>query len=103
MTLPNTQDVIRRFDRDTTWLAMGLLRVLIFATLLIAVQELRPKCDNLTEASQAQNNLLLNGKPATRFTAVDVNQGSSNDKTIPEQPSGVDHGYKISYTAKTNH
>ena len=94
---------MRRFDRDTTWLAMGVLGALILATLFIGVQELSPKRDNLTEASQAQNNLLLNGKPATRFTAVDVSQESSNEKTIPEQPFGVDHGYKISYTAKTNH
>jgi hypothetical protein len=94
MTLPNTQDVIRRFNRDTAWLAMGILGVLIIATLLIGVQERSPKRDDRTEeASQAQNNLMLNGKPATRFTAVDVNQESSNDKTIPEQVPSGDRGY----------
>jgi hypothetical protein len=33
----STQDVIRRFDRDTIWLAMGLLGFLVFATLLVAI------------------------------------------------------------------
>lgn len=94
MTLPNTQDVIRRFNRDTAWLATGVLGVLIIATLLIGVQERSPKRDDRTEeASQAQNNLLLNGKPATRFTAMDVNQESSNDKTVPEQAPSGDRGY----------
>jgi hypothetical protein len=36
---------------------------------------------------------LLNGKPATRFAAVEVNQESSNDKSIAEQAPSVDRGY----------
>jgi hypothetical protein len=31
------QDVIRRFDRDTIWLVMGVLGILVFATLLVAL------------------------------------------------------------------
>jgi hypothetical protein len=94
MTIPNTEDVIRRFNRDTAWLATGILGVLIIATLLIGVQERSPKRDDRTEeASRPQNNLMLNGKPATRLTAVDVNQESSNDITVPKQAPSGDRGY----------
>ena len=33
----SAQDVIRRFDRDTTWLVTGVLSILVFATLLAAI------------------------------------------------------------------
>ena len=33
----SAQDVIRRFDRDTTWLVTGVLGILVFATLLAAI------------------------------------------------------------------
>ena len=94
MTLRNTQDVMRSFNRDTAWLAIAVLGTLIFAAVLLAVQERNPKRNDLTgEARQTQNNLLLDGKPATLFTPVGLNQESSNNKSIPEQAPSVDHGY----------
>jgi len=33
----SAQDVARRFDRDAIWLVMGLLVILVFATLLVAI------------------------------------------------------------------
>jgi hypothetical protein len=37
LVLTRAKDVIRRSDRDTTWLVMGVLGILVFATLLIAI------------------------------------------------------------------
>ena len=85
---------MRRFNRDTAWLAIAVFGTLIFAAVLLAVQELNVKRNDLTgEARQAQNNLLLDGKPATFFTPVGLNQESSNDKSIPEQAPSVDYGH----------
>ena len=92
VALPSTQDVIRRFNRDTAWLAMGVLGALVFATLLVAVQERSPKPADLTqEKRQAEGNLLLYGHPGTHFTVVDLNEKGSNGKSIPEQAPSVDH------------
>jgi hypothetical protein len=37
LVLASAQRVIRRFDGDATWLAMGVLGILVFATLLVAI------------------------------------------------------------------
>ena len=37
-----TSDVIRGFNRDTAWLATGVLGAVIFAALVLAVQEHQP-------------------------------------------------------------
>src|SRR5580700_9657511 len=42
VALPGTSDVIRRFNRDTVWLATGVLGTVIFAALVLAVQEHQP-------------------------------------------------------------
>jgi len=71
---------------------MGVLGALVFATLLVAVQERSPKPADLTqEKRQAEGNLLLYGHPGTHFTVVDLNEKGSNGKTIPEQAPSVDH------------
>ena len=41
--LPGAHDVIRRLNRDTTWVAAGLLGAVIFAALVLALLECRPK------------------------------------------------------------
>ena len=37
LVLASTKDGIRRFDRDTIWLLMGVLGILVFASLLVAI------------------------------------------------------------------
>jgi hypothetical protein len=84
--------MIGRFNRDTAWLAMGVVAALVLATLLLAVQERSPKPADLTEeARQAEGNLSLNAKRGMHFTVVDLNEKNSNGKTIPEQSPLVDH------------
>ena len=63
--LPGTYEVIRRLNRDTTWVATGLLGAVIFAALVLALLECYPKADDLTkEARQITSSLLLNANPA---------------------------------------
>jgi hypothetical protein len=100
VALPDTNDVIRRFNRDTGRLATGVLGAVVFAALILAVlvQERHPKADDLTkEARQAERDLLLNANPATLFTIVGLNGKSSTDKMTSGQASSVDHAFtKIS-------
>jgi hypothetical protein len=49
-----TSDKIRRFNRDTWWLATGFLSAVIFAALVLALQEYHPtKVNPAEEAVQA--------------------------------------------------
>jgi hypothetical protein len=96
VALPDTNDVIKRFNRDTGLLATGVLGVVVFAALLLAVlvQERHPKADDLSEeARQAESGLLPNANPATRFTVVSLNGKSSSGKTTSEQTSSVGHAF----------
>jgi hypothetical protein len=59
-----TRDTISRFNRETVWLATGVLGTVIFAALVLAVQEHQPN------ATQAERDLLLNANPATVASVV---------------------------------
>ena len=96
VALPDTNEVIRRFNRDTGWLATGVLGVVICAALVLAVllQDRHSKPDDLTEkARQAKSDLLLNANPTARFTVVGLNEKNSNSKMTPGQGSSVDHSF----------
>lgn len=61
--LPDTNDVIRKFNRDTRCVAIGALGAVVFAGLMLAllVQERYPNAvDHTGEAVQAGGNFLLN-------------------------------------------
>jgi len=86
--------MIRRFNRDTGWLATGVLGTVIFAALMVAVQECQRK------ATEAERDLLLNANPATvaglpdpkRAAALNVIAIKPSwiervDKPIPREPS----------------
>jgi hypothetical protein len=83
VALPETSDTIRRFNRDTRWLATGVLGALVCAALVLAmlVQDRQPKADDLT---------VLNANSPTRFTVVGLNGKSSADKMTSGQASRVD-------------
>ena len=93
VALPGTCDVIRTFDRNTTWLATGTLGSVIFAALVLAVQERHQKAvDRTEEARQTRGYLLPNANPATLSKDV-----GSNEKITGEITSGratsVDNGF----------
>ncbi len=81
-----TGDVIRSFNRDTAWLATGVLGALFFAALVIALQERQQK------ATQAERDLLPNANSAT-VERVAAKSSNSNGKMGSESTSSVDHAF----------
>jgi hypothetical protein len=67
VALPDTNEVIRRFNRDTEWLATLVVGAVVFAALMLAVlvQDRHPRAVDLTkEAVQAVGDLLPNANSA---------------------------------------
>jgi hypothetical protein len=84
-----TSDKIRGFNRDTWWLATGVLGAVIFDALVLAVQEYHPAKVNPTEdAVQVGSDLLQNARVVTGGTEV---AKSSNGHTGSGEGSGADH------------
>jgi hypothetical protein len=83
VTLPVASETISRFNRDTRWLATGVLGVLVCAVLVLAVlvQERKPKADDLT---------VVDANSSDGFTVTGLNGKSSGDKTTSRQASSVD-------------
>jgi hypothetical protein len=83
---PVTSDTISRFNRDTVWLATGVLGTVIFAALVLAVQDHQP---NVT---QADRNRWLNASPARDSIAIPI--GSYvNGEITPEPENSVDQEF----------
>jgi hypothetical protein len=80
------RDTISRFNRDTDWLATGVLGTVVFAALVLAFQECQPK------APRTEKDLLLNANPA-RAGSVLARSSSSGDKTTAGLGSGDDLGF----------
>ena len=94
VALPRTSDMLKRFNRDTGWVATAVLSTVIFAALVLAVQvqERHQKRHDLTqEARQVRRDFLLNANPATRFTGVGLDVKTSVGKMTLEHASSVDH------------
>ena len=90
--LPGAHDVIRRLNRDTTWVATGLLGAVIFAALVLALLECHPKADDLAkEASQTSGSLSLNANPTTPSNVVGSIE-KSTDEIASGQATSVDRG-----------
>ena len=83
---PVKRDTISRFNRDTVWLATGVLGTVVFAALVLAFQECPPK------APQTEKDLLLKANPA-RAGSVLARSSSSGDKTTAGLGSGNDLGF----------
>ena len=78
-----TGDVIKGYNRDTAWLASGVLGAVVLAALMLAVQERQPK------ATQVERDLLPNAKTATVESVV-AKSYNSNGKMTPGPGSSVD-------------
>ena len=91
LALPGTQNVMRRFNRTTMWVATGLLGTVIFAALVLALLECQPKADDLTkEARQTSGSLLLNANPATPSNVVGSIEKSTGELTSGQATSVED-------------
>ena len=101
-----TSDMIRRFNRDTVWIATAVLGAVIFAALALAVQvqvRRQKKHDLTQEARQVERDLLLNAYPATGFTGVGLN-GNGSIGTIHDSSSTrfLDPDSKIVHSGVAN-
>jgi hypothetical protein len=75
--------VMQRFDRNTAWVTMGLLAPVIFAALMVALQERHLKVNDLPEEPrQTRGDLLPNAKPTPLSDLA-----GSNKETIGEVTS----------------
>ena len=98
MALPRTSGMIRRFNRDTGWVAAAVLGTVILAAVVLAVQvqERRHKRPNPTpEARQVESDLFLDPNPATRVTGVALNGNGSAARITSEQTSSPVHPPEI--------
>jgi hypothetical protein len=86
-----TSEVIEGFNRDTVWLATGVLGAVLVAALLLALQEHHPIRVNPTEeAIQAGSDLSLFANDVTVGSVVSK---GSNGKMASEEGNGVDQAF----------
>jgi hypothetical protein len=85
------EEVIKRFNRNTTWVATGLLGSVAFAALMVAFQERHATADDLTEARQTTGDLLLNANPVASSDVMGSNEKSTGEITSG-QATSVDRG-----------
>ena len=90
---------MRAFNRNTIWVSTGLLGTVIFAALVLAVQERHPMAPNVgEEARQTSGELLLNASPAA-LSEVVGSSGKSTDEITSGQATSSDDGF----TPEINH
>ncbi len=102
--LPDTDDVIRKFNRDTRCVVTGVFGAVVFAGLMLAllVQERYPHAvDHTSEAVQAGGHLLLKTNVATLAKNAVLPVKSSSGEIAPGQASSVDQAF-INISSKEN-
>jgi hypothetical protein len=104
VALPDINDVIRRFNRDTKRLATLVVGAVVSVALILAVlvQDRHPKTvDPTEEAVQAGNDRLLNANSATLFKGGDSQGKKSGSEITTGQVRRVDHSF-IESSSKEN-
>ena len=88
LILADAQNVMRRFNRATTWVATGVLGVVICAAAGLVFQDDRPMAANLAkEPKQTSGELLSNAGPAAISEVVGWNAKSTGEITSPQLTS----------------
>jgi hypothetical protein len=99
LALDGTLNVMRRFNRNTTVVATGLLGTVIFAAVVLAVQEHHPLPAEVAEkAMQTSSEVLPNANPVGLSEVAGLS-GKSTDKISSEQATSFDDGF----TPEINH
>ncbi len=96
VALPDTNEVIRRFNRDTKWLATLVVGAVVSAALMLAVrvQNRHPMAVDLTEeAVRAGRDVVPNANSATLFKDVGLKAKKSTGEITSRQASSVDHAF----------
>jgi hypothetical protein len=104
VALPDTNEVIRRFNRDTKWLAALVVGAVVSAAFILAVlvQDRHPRAVALTEeAAHARADLLPNANSATLFNEAGLKGTKSTGEITSGQASSVDHAF-IEISQKRN-
>jgi hypothetical protein len=87
--LPATNDVLRRFNRETEWLAAGILGAVVCAALLTIaplIQEGQPKAiDQAKEERQFSGNASVNANPGTLSKVLGLNAESRTEEITSGQ------------------
>jgi hypothetical protein len=93
VALGNTNEVLRRFDSETGWVAAGLVSFAIIAALALAVDVGREDAtDNVTKEKLAGDDGLLNASPGALPYVGSVNSESASEissgQTFSTDPTG---------------
>jgi hypothetical protein len=93
-SLTRIYTVLKKFNRNTTWVATGLLGSVIFAALMVALQDRQPKSDYLTtNAKQGTGDF----SPSTEAAAITdlAPKEKSTAQIVSEQPTSLDRGLTL--------
>jgi hypothetical protein len=85
-----TYKAIRRLNRNTTWIAIGLLAPVAFAVLMVALQRPRPTADDLTEQAKQTTGDPLPSANAAAISKVVGSEEKSTEKITSGQTTSVD-------------
>jgi hypothetical protein len=92
VALTSALKAIAKLNRNTTWVATGLLGSVVFAAVMVAVRDPHPKTADVTEVAQPfKSDLSPSTNPATEFSgsgSTDKGAGEANSG----QPTSVDFG-----------
>ena len=91
-SLTRSYNVIKKFNRNTTWVATGLLGSVFFAALMVALQDRRLESDQPSvEESQSPGELTPNLNPAAFTNATSINDKQIGE-VVSEQPTSLNGG-----------
>jgi hypothetical protein len=103
VALAGTGAVISKFNRDTMVLTVGLLGTVIFAALVLAVQELHPKTAVVTdEPNQTGGDLSLNANPIALAKIAGLNAKHTGE-TTSDPATNLDEGFNPENTQTGPH
>ena len=90
-SLVRMYNAIQKFNRNTTWVATGLLGSVIFAALIIALQDRQQESDDLANKARQSG---VDFSPRTGGVAmIDLTPIEKSDaETISEQPTKLSRG-----------
>jgi hypothetical protein len=92
MALTGALKAIARLNRNTTWVAMGLLGPVIFAAVMVAVRDSHPKTDDLTDVpAQIKSDVWSSANPVA-VSNVTGSIEKNTDEIIQGQAKSVDFG-----------
>jgi hypothetical protein len=93
-TLPSASNVIRKFNRDTAFLAAGLLGSVIFAALVLGLQDWNSKTAHpVKEQRQTDVDALVNGDHGTLPKAAVLNAENSTGEINLRQTTSVHQAF----------